>query len=62
MNQIDKQIETLYQGHFIKEKEVKELCQKAMEQLIDQENIKKIKTPVTVLLLKTPIYQFVDLW
>jgi serine/threonine-protein phosphatase 4 catalytic subunit len=45
---IDKWIETLRRCECIKESEVKSLCSKAREILIEEENVKKVDAPVTI--------------
>ena len=47
-NDIDKQIEKLQNDVLITEAEVRELCNKAREILIEESNIQKVDTPVTV--------------
>jgi serine/threonine-protein phosphatase 4 catalytic subunit len=47
-NNIDNYIETLKRCDFLKESEVKELCDKAKEILINEKNVLNIESPVTV--------------
>ncbi|KAL0476598.1 PPP4C, partial [Acrasis kona] len=48
LSDIDSQIERLRRCELIKESEVKNLCQKAKEILVDEENVQKVFAPVTV--------------
>ena len=48
MSDLDKQIERLRQCEYLKEAEVKDLCEKAMEILIEEGNVQHVDTPVTV--------------
>ncbi len=43
-----RQVEQLRRGEIITEKEVKELCEKATEILIEESNVQKVDSPVTV--------------
>jgi len=45
---LDRQIEQLLRCDIIKEKEVKQLCDKAREILIEEQNVQKIQLPVTI--------------
>lgn len=45
---LDKQIETLQRCEFLKEQEVKELCDKAKEMLSSESNVQSVETPVTI--------------
>ena len=45
---LDRQIEQLKKGEYIKESEVKLLCNKGREILSQKENIVKLETPVTI--------------
>lgn len=47
-SEIDQYIETLRKCELIKESEVKSLCLKAREILIEEANIQRVDTPVTV--------------
>ena len=47
-NDLDRQIEVLRNGDFIKEGEVKQLCLKAKEILIEESNVHKVESPVTI--------------
>ena len=49
---LDNQIERLRRCEFIKESEVKSLCAKAREILIEESNVQKVDAPVTVCLLR----------
>jgi hypothetical protein len=48
MNGIDKLIDQLKQGEYIKESEVKFICNKAKEILLQEPNVLSIETPATV--------------
>ena len=48
MSNLDKQIEQLKRCEYIKESEVKELCNMARELLIEESNVLHIDTPITV--------------
>lgn len=45
---LDEQIERLRRCEHLKEAEVKALCQKAREILVDESNVQKVDAPVTV--------------
>ena len=46
--ELDRQIEVLKRCEYLKESEVKALCQKAREVLADEDNVKAISSPVTI--------------
>lgn len=48
MSALDAQIEQLRRCEYLKESEVKELCEKAMEILMEESNVQRIDAPVTV--------------
>jgi len=48
MSDLDRQIEQLRRCEFIKESEVKALCQKAMEILMEESNVQRVDCPVTI--------------
>lgn len=48
MSNLDEQIERLKRCEYLKESEVKALCDKAREILIDESNVQKVDAPVTV--------------
>ncbi|KAI9496344.1 serine/threonine-protein phosphatase 4 catalytic subunit [Zychaea mexicana] len=48
MGQLDRQLEQLRNGEFISEQEVKELCQKAREILVEESNVQRVDAPVTI--------------
>jgi serine/threonine-protein phosphatase 4 catalytic subunit len=48
MSELDQQIDQLKRCEYIKESEVKSLCAKARELLIEESNIQKVNAPVTV--------------
>ena len=45
---LDRQIEQLRRCEYLKESEVKSLCQKAREILVDESNVQHVGAPVTV--------------
>ena len=45
---IDKQIEQLKRCEYIKESEVKALCNKAKEILMQESNVQRVDSPITV--------------
>lgn len=45
---LDRQIEQLRRCDFLKESEVKALCAKAREILVDESNVQRVDAPVTV--------------
>ncbi len=49
---LDQIIEQLLRCEIIKEKEVKELCNKAREILLEESNVQRVDAPVTVRLRK----------
>lgn len=48
MSDLDRQIEQLLRCEHLKESEVKVLCQKAMEILMEESNVQRVDAPVTV--------------
>ena len=48
MSDLDKQIELLRKCECIKESEVKLLCAKAREILVEESNVQRVDAPVTV--------------
>lgn len=48
MSDIDQQIEQLKRCEPLKESEVKALCLKAMEILVEESNVQRVDAPVTV--------------
>lgn len=50
MSDLDRQIEQLKRCEPLKESEVKALCLKAMEILVEESNVQRVDAPVTVLL------------
>merc|ERR1711881_662775 len=48
MSDLDRQIEQLRRCEIIKENEVKALCAKAREILIEESNVQRVDSPVTV--------------
>ena len=51
-------IETLRKGEFLAEEQVLSLCNKAKEILIEESNVQRVDTPVTVKTLRTFIELF----
>jgi len=45
---LDRQIEMLRRCEYIKESEVKALCSKAREILVEERNVQRVDAPVTV--------------
>jgi hypothetical protein len=54
---LDQIIEQLLRCEIIKEKEVKELCNKAREILLEESNVQRVDAPVTVRLRKDGVAQ-----
>ena len=50
MQDLDKQIEQLQKCEYISEAEVKNLCQRAMEILMEESNVQRVDPPVIVTL------------
>lgn len=48
LSNLDEQIERLKKCEYLKESEVKALCDKAREILIEESNVQKVDAPVTV--------------
>lgn len=48
VSNLDEQIERLKKCEYLKESEVKALCDKAREILIDESNVQRVDAPVTV--------------
>ena len=48
VSDLDEQIERLKKCEYLKESEVKSLCDKAREILIDESNVQRVDAPVTV--------------
>lgn len=55
MSDLDRQIEQLKNCEPLKESEVKALCLKAMEILVEESNVQRVDAPVTVGLLFEPL-------
>lgn len=51
ISNLDEQIERLKRCEYLKESEVKALCDRAREILIDESNVQRVDAPVTVSLL-----------
>ena len=47
-NDLDRQLESLYECRFLPENEVKILCEKAKEILSKEENVQPVSSPVTI--------------
>ncbi len=50
ISDLDEQISRLKKCEYQKESEVKALCEKAIEILIDESNVQRVDAPVTVIL------------
>ena len=48
VSDLDRQIEALKRCEYLKESEVKALCAKARELLVDESNVQRVDAPVTV--------------
>jgi serine/threonine-protein phosphatase 4 catalytic subunit len=48
ISDLDEQIERLKRCDYLKESEVKQLCQKAREILVDESNVQRVDAPVTI--------------
>ena len=71
---LDAQVEQLRRCEYLKEGDVKSLCQKAREILVDESNVQRVDAPVTVsaprqpatplrrTLVLTPPFPLADLW
>ena len=55
MSELDRQIEQLKKCEPLKESEVKSLCLKAMEILVEESNVQRVDAPVTVILSPPPL-------
>lgn len=58
---LDRQIEQLKRCEIIKESEVKALCAKAREILVEESNVQRVDSPVTVSVWECLCLVFVDL-
>lgn len=56
MSDLDRQIEQLKKCEPLKESEVKALCLKAMEILVEESNVQRVDAPVTVRILNQSIF------
>jgi serine/threonine-protein phosphatase 4 catalytic subunit len=45
---LDRQISMLMQCQYLKEAEVRQLCERAREILVDEANVQQVSSPVTV--------------
>jgi serine/threonine-protein phosphatase 4 catalytic subunit len=52
MSSLDQQVEQLKRCEYLKESDVKSLCQKAREILVDESNVQRVDAPVTVSALR----------
>lgn len=59
-SELDRQIEQLKRCECIKESEVRDLCNKAREILLEESNIQNIYSPITVSYYSTK--RSIDLW
>lgn len=57
-SELDDQIERLKRCEYLKESEVKLLCDKAREILIDESNVQRVDSPVTVGTSYSPFLHF----
>lgn len=53
---LDEQIERLKKCEYLKESEVKIICDKAREILIDESNVQRVDAPVTVIFFNYYIF------
>jgi serine/threonine-protein phosphatase 4 catalytic subunit len=58
VSDLDEQIERLKRCEYLKESEVKALCDKAREILIDESNVQRVDAPVTVTQNKCPKFLY----
>lgn len=58
MSDLDRQIESLKKCECIKESEVRDLCNKAREIFIEESNVQRVESPVTVALFEFTITMF----
>jgi hypothetical protein len=58
---LDRQIEQLKKCEIITENEVKALCSKAREILVEESNVQRVDAPVTVSKLKTLLFPLISL-
>jgi hypothetical protein len=56
MSDLDRQIEQLKKCEPLKESEVKALCLKAMEILVEESNVQRVDAPVTVIPFSLCLY------
>ena len=59
---LDEQIERLKRCEYLKENEVKSLCDKAREILLDESNVQKVNAPVTVGDFLFDFFLFILMW
>ena len=57
ISDLDRQIEQLKRCQYLKESEVKALCTKAREILVDESNVQRVDAPVTVSIYKYMYYR-----
>lgn len=62
MSDLDRQIEQLKKCEPLKESEVKALCLKAMEILVEESNVQRVDAPVTVSPLSLSIYMYIGIY
>lgn len=58
---LDRQIEQLKKCEPLKESEVKALCLKAMEILVEESNVQRVDAPVTVIFFSLSDFELIDL-
>lgn len=47
-NNLDEQIESLYRGEILSEEEVRDLCEKAKQMFLEDQNVQPVSAPVTI--------------
>ena len=65
MSDLDRQIEQLRRCEIIKEFEVKALCSKAREILVEESNVQRVDSPVTVSIIVTSVInagKYFEVW
>lgn len=62
VSQLDDQIDRLKKCEYLKESEVKALCDKAREILIDESNVQRVDAPVTVWFIQVISWLFLRIF
>jgi len=57
---LDEQIERLKRCEYLREGEVKALCLRAREILVDESNVQRVDAPVTVRLISVMLHRYKD--